>query len=190
MVKAIIFDLFGVIRPDALPAMYEKFGGDPERDAQFIHDTIGAANRGLIPNSRSVFAERFAITPEQWQAAFDEYAGNDQRLLDFIVALRAEYKTGLLSNVSRGRLPELFGPGELEKSFDAAVASGDIGYAKPEPQAYETVADRLGVRLSECVFTDDQEDYCDGARAVGMQAILYKSFGQFKDDLSKVLSDV
>jgi FMN phosphatase YigB (HAD superfamily) len=45
------------------------------------------------------------------------------------------------------------------------------------------------VRLEECVFTDDREDYCEGARAVGMQAILYKNFTQFRADLEKLLSE-
>jgi FMN phosphatase YigB (HAD superfamily) len=186
-VKAVIFDCFGVIWPDVLLATYEHFGGDTEKDAKFIHDTILAANRGLIPNSRSVFAEHFGVTVDEWMAEFEAHSDNDQELLAFIRSLRLKYKTAMLSNVSRGRLPEILTPEELA-SFDEVVASGDIGYAKPEPEAYEIVADRLGVRLEECIFTDDREEYCDGARAVGMQAILYKNFAQFRTDLEKLLT--
>lgn len=188
MMRAIVFDLFGVIRPDALEATYRHFGGDPVRDGQFIHDTIVAANRGIIPNSRSVLAERLGTSVAEWKQEFDEFGGNDQRVLDFIIELRARgYKVGLLTNVSRGRMPELFGPGELEKYFDTVVASGDVGYAKPEAQAYEVTADRLSVRLGECVMIDDREEYCIGARGVGMRAILYVDFQQMRSELEALL---
>ena len=51
------------------------------------------------------------------------------------------------------------------------------------------MADRLDVRLVECVMIDDREDYCVGARGVGMQAIQYKSFGQMQRELQQVLAE-
>jgi HAD superfamily hydrolase (TIGR01509 family) len=185
-VQAIIFDCFGVLRPDMLELNYRKFGGDPEKDAQFIHDTMLASNRGLIPRSAPVYAERLGISDKEWIAAFDNQE-NDQELLDYILQLKQMYKIGLLSNASAGRMQEIFGKEELLSHFDAVVASGEIGYAKPEAQAYEIIADRLGVRLDECIFTDDREEYCEGARAVGMQAILYQNFAQFRRELESLL---
>ncbi len=186
-VRAIIFDCFGVLRPDMLELNYRKFGGDPQKDAQFIHDTMLASNRGVIPNSRSVYAERLGISADEWAAAFDGQQ-TDQELFDYILTLKQSYKIGLLSNASKGQMQELFSETELKGHFDAVVVSGDIGYAKPEAQAYEIVADRLGVRLDECIFTDDREEYIEGARAVGMQAILYKNFAQFRRELGSLLA--
>jgi HAD superfamily hydrolase (TIGR01509 family) len=68
------------------------------------------------------------------------------------------------------------------------VSSGEIGYAKPEPEAYEIVAQRLGVRLDECVFTDDRADFCEAARAVGMQAIEFTGLEQFRHALEPLLA--
>ena len=51
--------------------------------------------------------------------------------------------------------------------------------AKPELEAYEYVADKLGVRLDECVFTDDRELFCEAARACGMQAKRGRGRGKF-----------
>jgi FMN phosphatase YigB (HAD superfamily) len=185
MIKAVIFDMFGVVRPDNLPAAYRQMGGDPESDAQFIRDTIVASHLGLA-SSRVAFAQRLGITPDLWLTTLNADVQNDRELLAYIRKLKASYKTGLLSNIGRGELPRLLAPDEL-KLFDAAVASGDAGYAKPEAEAYELVAERLAVRLDECVFTDDRQDYCDGARAVGMQAILYQQFAQFKRQLAPLL---
>jgi len=76
----------------------------------------------------------------------------------------------------------------LDTYFDAVVASGDIGFAKPEARAYETVADMLDVRLDECVFIDDREIYVEGANAVGMKGVLFTSLKQLKQDLSGILA--
>jgi HAD superfamily hydrolase (TIGR01509 family) len=185
-VQAIIFDFFGVMRPDNLLMAYRKFGGDPDKDAKFIHDTIAASSRGLIPSSAKVFAEHLSIDEAAWREAVIDSRGNDQELLAYVRELRKHYKVGVLSNIGKGRVHELFSP-EEQKMFDAIVTSGDVGYAKPEAQAYEIAADRLGVRLEECIFTDDREEYIEGARAVGMQAILYQNFAQFRRELEKLL---
>jgi len=111
----------------------------------------------------------------------------DMQLLDYIEELLKTYKTAVLSNASRGRLKEIIGAEEVARCFDVIVESGSLGFAKPDPEIYEYTADQLGVRFDECVFTDDKEEYCQAARAVGMQTITYQSFDQFKTELEKLL---
>lgn len=187
MVKAIIFDCFGVIRPDQFIKAYETLGGDYQKDREFVEGLMRAANKGIIASSRDIISEHLGVTVEQWMAEVDRDANTDKELLNYIEGLRAEYKTAVLSNASRGRLPHIIGEADATRCFDVLVESGSIGYAKPDPEAYEIVADKLGVRLDECLFTDDREEYCEGARAVGMRTIKYESFKQFKIDLGKEL---
>lgn len=190
MIKAIVFDCFGVIRPDRFILAYREMGGDPEADRQFIEENVRAANMGLIPNSRQVMADRLNISVERWLHALDHGTGVDLQLLGYIERLRKTYKTAVLSNASKGRLKEIIGEADAERCFDAIVESGSLGFAKPDPEIYEHTADRLGVRFDECVFTDDNEEYCQAARAIGMQAITYESFEQFKSDLELLLQGV
>ena len=49
MIKAVIFDCFGVIRVDATNIAYRKLGGDVDKDYDFIRDTIAQTNAGMIP---------------------------------------------------------------------------------------------------------------------------------------------
>lgn len=188
MIRAVIFDYFGVIQPETIPAAYRRFGGDPAQDAEFIRSTVHAANLGLIPRSRDVFARRLGVSVEEWIAAVNEIP-QDANLLDYIKKLKGKYKTGLLSNVSRGALAERFAPDSPVEYFDAALGSGDVGIAKPDPRIYRIMAERLGVAPAECVFIDDKPEYCAAARAVGMQAIVYKDFTQFKLALEKLLAE-
>ncbi len=188
MIRAIIFDYFGVIQPDVIGATYRLFGGDPDQDAQFLRDTISAVDHGQLKSSRPVIAQRLGIPVEEWVHALNERRGHDPDLLNYILLLRKQCKTGLLSNIGRGGLQAIWPKGELEKYFDVAIASGDVGHIKPEPEIYELMAEKLGVKPQECVMIDDLEKHCMGACAIGMQAIQYDHFAQAKAELEKLLS--
>jgi putative hydrolase of the HAD superfamily len=153
-----------------------------------MHDLILANNRGLISpeESNTGIAALLGVSPEELRTRIDQGEVKDQRLLDYVAELHSRYKTGLLSNISASGLKRRFEAGELERYFDAVIVSGDIGYAKPEAQAYEAIVDQLDVRLDECLFIDDREEYCEGAQGVGMQAICYESLDQCRRDVAKI----
>jgi len=105
-------------------------------------------------------------------------------LLSYIADLKKDYKIAMLSNVNNAQsLFKRFETNEI-KLFDEVIASGDIGFAKPQAQAFEIVADKLGFRCDECVMIDDREDYCMGARSAGMQAILYESLDSLRSQIN------
>lgn len=187
MIRAIIFDCFGVVITDTLESAYTSLGGDFKKDLPKIRKILHAADSGKIASSHPAMGKLLGVSAATYATAVSAGRQIDHELLDYINSLRKKYKTAMLSNIGKGRLPEIFGQGFLEQYFDEVVASSDIGYAKPEASAYEIVADRLGVRLDECVFTDDRPEFVDGAVAVGMQAILYQNLEQFKVGLSKIL---
>jgi len=189
MIRAIIFDCFGVIVDDALSAMNAELAAKDPDSVERIRALLYRANTGKIEaeESSAAIAEIFGLTYADYRKQLEKYEVKDQLLLDYILELRRTYKTALLSNIPNRSLLRRFTTKELDKYFETAVASGEIGYAKPEARAYEITADRLSVRLDECVFIDDREGYCEGARAVGMQSILYKGFDQFRTDLEALL---
>ena len=97
-------------------------------------------------------------------------------VIDAIIALKGEYKTAMLSNVSgRRSLDERFNPGELDQLFDVVVASGDVGFEKPSPHIYTMTAEKLQLDPSECLFVDDIPAFCAAAEAVGMQSLHFIS---------------
>lgn len=189
VIKAIIFDLFGVILTDGLQALVDELTLRAPHKGERIGELAYASSRGFITSeeSNTEIAELLGLSYEAYRTKVRASETKDVALLDYIVELRKEYKTGLLSNVGSGGILRRFKVEELDKYFDAFVASAEVGFAKPEPEIYEIMADRLGVRLDECVFTDDREEYCLGAQGVGMQAIRYESFEQFKPELEKLL---
>lgn len=188
MTKATIFDCFGVVQVDSFDATFKYFGGDLGKDRQFILETLELSTKGILPDgSAPVFAKHVGVSTEEWRKKLTSLAENDMELLNYAKELRKKYRVGMLSNIGKGGLKRFFEPGFLEQYFDEVIGSGDIGFAKPEAQAYEIAADRLGVRLDECIFIDDRQDYVDGAQAVGMKTILYKNFKDFKTQFEKLL---
>jgi putative hydrolase of the HAD superfamily len=87
--------------------------------------------------------------------------------------LRPRYKTGILSNSfvgARERERDAYG---FEDLCDVVVYSHEEGLEKPDPRFYRIVTDRLGVRPDEAVLVDDHEICVQGARDVGMAAVLF-----------------
>ena len=186
-IRAIIFDYYGVIQPDPLQAAYRKFGGDPERDRGFIIRTIEASNKGQIKSSMPIFAERLGISLEVWKDEMAKSRIHDTELLDYIISLRKSHKVGLLSNMGKGGLQIVWQGKDLNQYFDVAIASGDVGLIKPQPEIFELMAQKFGVKTDECIMIDDIERYCQGARDAGMQAILYQGLHKLKPQLQTLL---
>jgi putative hydrolase of the HAD superfamily len=125
---------------------------------------------------------------EEFLEEQDQVEVPNAKLLDYIATLKPRFKIGMLSNISsRDRLSIRFEPGQLDTAFDTIVASGDEGYVKPQPEIYQIVATRLGVAPHECVMIDDIPEFCEGARAVGMQAIQFISTEQCITDLNALI---
>jgi putative hydrolase of the HAD superfamily len=85
---------------------------------------------------------------------------------------------GLLTNgAQEQQLDKLRFTGLLEH-FDVVCISESIGVQKPDPEAFRRLAERLGVEPEECLFVGDNPLHdIEGARAVGMTALLVDRYG-------------
>lgn len=191
MVRAIIFDCFGVIITDALKVVIDGLEISNPAAAKQIVDIIRANNRGLITpdESNRQIAALLGISVQAWRERIDQGEIKDARVMGFIRELRRNRKTALLSNIGQQSLRRRFSESELRTHFDAVIISGDLGMVKPEPEIYLHAARELSVEPNECVMVDDRERHCDGARAIGMQAVLYQNFEQGRRDIMQLLGE-
>jgi putative hydrolase of the HAD superfamily len=191
-VKAIIFDCFGVVLTDALSALAGELEAREPKKVREMRALVHAANRGIIAPEESTkgVAELLELTVDQYRARIRDGEVRNQALLDYIKTLRTTYKTAMLSNITAQGIERRFPNNELSEYFDVLVISSEIGYAKPDAEAYLITVERLGLRPEDCVFTDDRPEYCDAARQVGMRTIVFDSFSQFKHDLTEVVAAV
>jgi HAD superfamily hydrolase (TIGR01509 family) len=190
MVRAIIFDCFGVIITDALKAVIDELDIQNSALSQQIMDVIHVNNRGLLSSheSNQQIADLLGIGVDEWRNRIKHGEVKDDRVLAYARELKKRgYKTALLSNIGRESLSRRFSANELQDDFDVVVASGDVGVMKPDPEIYKHTAQLLGVALDECVMVDDRETHCAGARAVGMQSVCYDNFHESKRLLEQLL---
>jgi len=190
MVKAIIFDCFGVFIGNPYKIRVQELEKvDPDK-ANALRDINRASDRGFLTREESAahMAEILGMSAEQLMSEQDRGEVKNEALIEFAKTLRSQYKVAMLSNIgSRERLDLRFGPGVLDDLFDTVVASGDEGYIKPEPEIYEIALHRLGVRPEECVMIDDIAEFCRGAEAVGMHAIQFLDTQQSITDLNTLI---
>lgn len=189
MIKAIIFDCFGVLAGSGFKDIYRQAGGDLSKDSVFLDDVLATANKGFM-SSRDMHqkvADRIGMTYDVWYQTVSKGEQPNQELLNYIAELKKKYKTAILSNANVGTMERKFTSDQLAL-FDAVVVSAEVGLMKPNAEIYQNTADKLGVETAECVFTDDSQDYCLAAEATGMKAVWYRDFGQFKSDLEQILS--
>lgn len=186
-IKAIIFDCFGVLVSEGwLPFKYKYFGDDPDK-FELATAAQKRADAGLINHAQ--FVEAVAALAGVDRANAHKQIDNtmtDEVLLKYIKGLKQNYKIGFISNASQNWLGEFFSP-EQTALFDQISISSETGFLKPDPRAYQHIADLLDMPIEECVLIDDQVGYCEGARAVGMKAITYQNLEQLTKELDSIL---
>jgi putative hydrolase of the HAD superfamily len=88
-------------------------------------------------------------------------------------AKAAGRRVGILSNDLYGGLTKEWVAASPEFAlFDVIVDATEFGARKPAPEPYLEAARQLGVAPDEIVFLDDMPMCVEGARNVGMQAVL------------------
>jgi putative hydrolase of the HAD superfamily len=149
-----------------------------------FHETRAARNTGVYPSLEEstraiVLASGLPDDPEivRWWVDMDERFMQDgvalhDDSLPTVRALRARGdRVALVSNCghdTRLLLDRL----DLEAEFDALLLSFEVGSRKPEAAIYRAALDALQVEASDSLFVDDQTEYCDGARALGIDTRL------------------
>lgn len=189
MIKAIIFDFFGVLVTEGFKRFCDKYFPDDKQKRRAAIDLVTAHDWGKITQAEYIIglSELAGIS----QAEVTDYMQDNQPndiLLGYIKKeLMPKYKIGVLSNSGDDYLSRILGA-EDAAIFDDIVLSYRHGMVKPQPEIFEFAADRLGVKPGECVFVDDSRNHCEGALRTGMKPIYYEDFPSFKKQLEKLLA--
>lgn len=78
--------------------------------------------------------------------------------------------------------PERF---EVLALLDDVVVSGEVGAAKPDPAAYRAAIDRTGLPAERLVFVDDKQLNVDAAADLGMDAIVFTTAEDLREQLRR-----
>jgi putative hydrolase of the HAD superfamily len=186
MIRALIFDCFGVLIGEGFDSTYQQAGGDPSRDRGFINDTLKKANLGQIKDNQfhKAMADKLKVTMARWQQIIRDAEQVNVELLAYIGTIHAHYKTAILSNANYGVLDQKIGKECLEQLFDEVIVSADVGMIKPDIRMYQLTIDRLGVSANQCIYIDDRESFVQVADSIGMLGLVYHNTQQIKSAIA------
>jgi len=199
MIRAVVFDLGGVVLESPFPAIRDverELGCEPGFVGAVVDYSAGTGafaelERGEI--TLEVFDRRFRaetaalgceVPGAELLARIRESIPPRPRMLAAVAVLREHgYRTGAITNSWQGP----GGWGDLAAHFDVYLDSSLEGIRKPDPAIYLEACRRLQVDPTECVFLDDMGGNLKPARRLGMRTILVGDPDAALDELGSLL---
>jgi 2-haloacid dehalogenase len=197
-VDAVVFDLGNVlIRWDPRPAIAAAVGEEaaarflgPDSDFDFpAWNQLQDAGRAWEEAEAAG-----ASSHPHWEPAIRGYRQHFPASLlgeieDTVAILRelhaAEIPLFALTNWSEELFPEALRRFDFLELFDDIIVSGEEGVAKPDPEIWEILEERVRHEggLEDCIFIDDSPRNVEAAGQAGLDAILFTDTGHLREDL-------
>ena len=196
-VGAVLFDLGGVILSidfdRALAAWAPHSRLSPERlretfhwDEPFLqHETGKLSNEGYFAHLRQ--ALELDCDAATVQAGFNAIlVAEIEETTRLVAQVRRRVPCYAISNTNDAHMAEMRRafPALLPR-FDRVFASHEIGHRKPQPAAFDHVLREIGLPAAQVLLFDDLPANIEGARALGLQAVLVRSPADVRDALAE-----
>jgi len=195
-VNAIIFDLGRVV----VDIDVEHFGRsvlagmaveNPDAAIQQImaDELVAAFNTGKISPEdfhkavckKYRVAVSYAEFVKLWCSIFKPMPGVEALLKE----LRGKVALGLLSNTDVLHWRYLLRQYPELGFFQRPTLSFETGLMKPSPQIYLIAAENVHTQPENCFYLDDLQTNVEGARRVGMDAVLFQSIDRLRRELNE-----
>lgn len=195
MIRAVIFDWGGVLIDNPAPGLLDycadHLGVPTPTFTEVFHHYNELFDIGLLTEEElwtRVTTELKISQPKTkslWADAFRSVYKPKKEVWTLVKQLKdhPDFKTAILSNTEMQAV-KYFKDHQLGEFFDQEIFSCVEGVRKPYPEIYQIALDKLGVKAEEAVFIDDKEDYVEGAKIVGLRAILFQNPSQLQDELA------
>ena len=120
---------------------------------------------------------------DKFRLAWNDIFGVPGETAAFARSLHEKYPSYVLSNTNvehlefvKEKAPELL-------FMDGWIPSYEVHALKPHPEFYERALDKCKEKAENCLLIDDRLENVEGAKAVGIEAVLYRGLAQLKEEL-------
>ena len=193
MIKAVIFDFFGVFCPDISLEWFKETVPDHESKLTEFQSICTRSDYGTL--SRADFFKEVAalakVTVDEMARGLEAKTIIDTQLVDFVKVLRQNnYKIACLSNGTHEWTLRVITDHGLESIFDEIILSGDLGIVKPNHEIYLDTLNRLSVDAKQALFVDDRKINTDAAEECGIRSLIFRDTPTFIDEIESLLSEI
>lgn len=194
--QAIVFDFGGVMTTEFFRQVVVDFLQDSFQLSEEEFERANLEKKRAIKAGKTdkefwlAFAKAKGIDlPSNWADELDAIMAKALNVNPEMYALVAQLKekgipVGLLSNVDE-RLGKLVGQFGFYEPFSPCLLSYEIGVRKPDPKAYTILLETLHLPATDIIFIDDRSENVEQAKALGIDAILFESPEQLRNELKK-----
>lgn len=195
MVKAIIFDLSGVVFSEGLDVFIRKLSQKYNSDFSDLKFEMRDGKLGTLYRINQISScdfwgeiiKKFRI-PENgeelakmWNSSYTVCDCAVKIILD----LRRKYKVYYLSDSVKERIDYLRNRYDFERWFEGGIFSHEVGFRKPNPEIYKMILRKFDLKPDEAIFIDDKEKNLHPASDLGMKTIIFENCEKLKQKLKE-----
>lgn len=197
-IKAIIFDLGGVLVDWNPKYVFDTVFDDEEKKAHFFENICTSDWNEEQDAGRPIkeATELLVAQHPEWKKYIETYYGRWEEMLggpihDTVAVLKelketGKYKLYALTNWSAELFPKALQLYDFLHWFDGRVVSGEEKMRKPAPEFYHILLQRYNLQPDETIFIDDNMRNIKAAEALGIKSIHFQSAKQLHEDLKKL----
>ena len=198
MIKNIIFDFGGVLVDWNPHYLFDKYFNDLDEANYFVENVCNsewnAEMDGGKPFEQAV-RERSAMFPKYAEALrlyqtnwMDTMGEEIPGMYDLIKSLKINGFPVIygLTNWSAETFPTVQKTYRIFSLIDKIVVSGEVKQLKPNPEIFHTLLDKYSLKAEESLFIDDNLKNVEGAKAVGINAVLFRGVEKLREDLKNL----
>jgi glucose-1-phosphatase len=120
---------------------------------------------------------------DAWNSTFEAESILPDELIE---RLAEKYRLLILSDTNQLHFEFIKNNFPILRHFDDYVLSYETGSLKPQAEIYRTAVEKANCLPEECFFIDDREGNIFGARAVGINALLFDGSDTLVKDLKRL----
>ena len=186
MIKNLIFDFGKVLVNHDLQPLLERHFGDDEVSLIGFHkilsdpEFINMCDRGIIP-----FEKMIDGAIKRYPEYSDAFTFFKDNYLEEITG-EIEGMHVLLKKLKQSGF-KLYGLTNWSDTIYRVMEKFDIlHFIKPEKEIYLRLCDKYSLKPSECLFTDDRMVNVLGAKAIGMEAVLFTTTKKYIFEIERI----
>ena len=196
MIKAVIFDLDGVIvesenaHIEAEKQTFLKYGVKISADE--LHEYTGTTAKVMFTELIRkykldvTFEEIFHEKEDVFFELLEKNAEPTRGIITLLRKLKSErIKLAIGSSSTKKQIKYVLKKLGITRLFDSAVGAEDIAHSKPDAEIFLKAAAELNVNPSECLVIEDSKLGVEAAKRAHMKCIGYRNLNSGNQDLSK-----